>query len=98
MKIYPILDRIVVKKLDAPPRKSGQLFLPEQQTQDKPFLATVVAVPQEKYKSKDTAIFIKTGDKVLFTKYAGVEWKINQETYIILRQSDILAVICEEEA
>lgn len=98
MNIYPILDRIVVQKIEPSQPTKSQLFLPEQPTQDKPFLATVVAVPLQEHLGKDVKIFIKKGDKVLFTKYAGVEWKIDKQTFIILRQNDILAIVKEEES
>lgn len=93
MKIKPLFDRIVLKQVSLTnENSSGLVFL--ENSQEKPLIGEVVEVGDgilandEKQK-----IVVKKGDKVLFSKYAGNPFKLNQKEFIIIRQADILAII-----
>ena len=86
MKLVPLGDRVVIKALVAEETTKSGIVLPGQ-AKEKPQQAEVLAV------GKDVSDEIKEGDTVIYSKYAGNEVKIDGEEYIILRQSDILAVI-----
>ena len=94
MKIRPLHDRILVKRLDEETKTAGGLFIPDT-AKEKPIQAKVVAVGTGK-RDKDGkvhALEVKAGDKVLFAKYSGSEVKIDGEDHLILREEDILAVL-----
>jgi chaperonin GroES len=94
MKIRPLHDRILVKRLDEESKTSGGLFIPDS-AKEKPIQAKVVAVGAGK-RDKDGKIVpldVKAGDRVLFSKYSGTEVKIDGEEHLILREDDILGVI-----
>ena len=89
MTIKPLADRVVVKMLEAEETTKGGIILTSN-AQEKPQVAEVVAVgPGE----KDVIMEVKVGDKVLISKYAGTEVKVDGEEYTILKQSDILATV-----
>ena len=94
--IRPLGDRVVVKAVERPEQTKSGLFLPDT-AQEKPQEALVVAVGPGKLLDDGTRtpIDLKVGDKVLYSKYAGTEIKQLDEEYLILRESDILAVILE---
>jgi chaperonin GroES len=94
MKIRPLHDRILVKRLEEESKTSGGLFIPDT-AKEKPIRAQVVAVGSGK-RDKDGkvhALDVKAGDKILFAKYSGSEVKIDGEDHLILREDDILAVL-----
>ena len=94
MKIRPLHDRILVKRLDEETKTSGGLFIPDS-AKEKPIQAKIVAVGAGK-RDKDgkvIALDVKAGDKVLFSKYSGTEVKIDGEERLIVREDDILGVI-----
>ena len=94
MKIRPLHDRILVKRLDEESKTSGGLFIPDT-AKEKPIQALVVAVGAGK-RDKDgkiVALDVKAGDKVLFSKYSGSEVKIDDEDILIIKESDVLAKI-----
>ncbi len=92
MKLKPLFDRIVLLPKKAEETKGG-ILLPSV-AQEKSQIAKVVAVGQGgTCDGKDTPMLVKLGDEVLFSKYAGVEFEDNGQTFIIVRQADILAVI-----
>ena len=93
MKIKPLFDRIVIQPLDAEEKtKSGIVLLAKDQ--EKPQVATVVAVgPGGLVDGKEVKMVVKVGDKVLYSKYAGSEYKLDDKTYTVMRQSDVLAVV-----
>jgi chaperonin GroES len=94
MKIRPLHDRILVKRLDEETKTAGGLFIPDT-AKEKPIQAKVVAVGSGR-RDKDGkvhALDVKAGDKVLFAKYSGSEVKIDGEDHLILREEDILAVL-----
>jgi chaperonin GroES len=95
-KVRPLGDRVLAKAVERPEQTKSGLFLPDT-AQEKPQEAEVLAVGNGKLLDNGTRIPIdlKPGDKVLYSKYAGTEIVIEGEEYLILRESDILAVISE---
>ena len=93
MKIRPLFDRIVIEPIDSEEKtKSGIVLLAKDQ--EKPQRAKVVAVgPGGNVDGKDVVMQLKVGDKVLYSKYAGSEFKIDGKEVTIMRQSDVLAVV-----
>ena len=93
MKIRPLFDRIVIEPIDSEEKtKSGIVLLAKDQ--EKPQMAKVVAVgPGGNVDGKDVVMELKVGDKVLYSKYAGSEFKIDGKDVTIMRQSDVLAVV-----
>ena len=93
MTIKPLFDRVVVEQIDTEETtKSGIVLLAKDQ--EKPQMAKVVAVgPGGVIDGKEVVMNVKVGDKVLCSKYAGSEFKIDGKEVTILRQSDILAIV-----
>lgn len=93
MKLKPLQDRVVVKVLEAEEKTPTGIVLPDK-AKDKPQEGEVVAVGSGKVSESGTKLEmdVKVGDKVLFSKYAGTEVKVDREDYLILRQDDILAI------
>ena len=93
MKLAPLGDRVVLKQLAAEETTKSGIVLPGQ-NKEKPQQAEVVAVgPGGVVDGKEIKMEVKTGDQVIYSKYAGTEVKLDEEEYIIVRQSDILAII-----
>ncbi len=94
MKIRPLHDRIVAKRLAEEEKTAGGLFIPDT-AKEKPLEAQVVAVGSGKILDNGSlrALEVKVGDKVLIGKYSGSEVKIDGEEHIILGEDDILAII-----
>jgi chaperonin GroES len=94
MKIRPLHDRILIKRLEEETKTAGGLFIPDA-AKEKPIQARVVAVGSGK-RDKDgklIALEVKAGDRVMFSKYSGTEVKIDGEEHIILREDDLLAIL-----
>jgi chaperonin GroES len=94
MKIRPLHDRILAKRLAEDAKTSGGLFIPDT-AKEKPLEARVIAVgPGKILENGNTqALSVKVGDKVLIGKYSGSEVKLDGEEHIILREDDILAIL-----
>lgn len=93
MKLAPLGDRVVLKQLVAEETTKSGIVLPGQ-TKEKPQEAEVVAVgPGILPDGKEIKMSVKAGDKVIYTKYAGTEVKMDGEEYILVKQSDILAIV-----
>lgn len=93
--VKPLSDRVVVKKLEAEDRTSGGIVLPDT-AKEKPQQGEVLAVGPGKLDEKGGArqpMEVKEGDKVLFAKYSGTEFKMDGIEYLILSERDILAVV-----
>lgn len=92
--IRPLGDRVLAKAVERAEQTKSGLFLPDT-AQEKPQEAVVVAVGNGKLLDNGTRtpIDLKPGDKILYSKYAGTEIKQDDQEYLILRESDILAVI-----
>ncbi len=94
MKLRPMQDRIIVKRLEEESKTAGGIFIPET-AKEKPQKGEVVAVGNGK-KTDDGKVIpldVKVGEKVLFGKYAGTEIKVEGEEYLIMREDDILGVM-----
>ena len=93
MKLVPLGDRVVLKQLEAEETTKSGIVLPGQ-AQEKPLQAEVVAVgPGGMVEGKEVKMEVEMGDKVIYSKYAGTEVKMDGVEYIIVRQSDILAIV-----
>ncbi len=93
MKLVPLGDRVVLKQLVAEETTKSGIVLPGQ-TKEKPQQAEVIAVgPGGVVDGKEVDMHVKEGDKVIFSKYSGTEVEVDDEEYIIVKQSDILAVV-----
>lgn len=93
MSIRPLGDRVVIKSLEAEETTKSGIVLPGS-AKEKPQEAEVVAVgPGGVVDGKEIKMEVKIGDKVLYSKYAGTEVKVDGGEYIIIRQSEILAVV-----
>ncbi len=91
MKIQPLFDRIVVKQQEAQKVTSSGIILADAE-KDRPQIAEVVAVGQGGIvDGHEIVMQLKVGDKIIYPKYAGNEFKLDGQDYIILRQSDVLA-------
>ena len=92
MKIKPLADRVVIKMLEAEEKTKGGIILTSS-AQEKPEIAEIVAVgPGGVVDGEKVTMEVKVGDKVLISKYAGTEVKVDGVEYTILRQSDVLAI------
>jgi chaperonin GroES len=94
MKIRPLQDRIIVKRIPEEERSKGGIIIPDT-AKEKPIEGRVVAVGNGKVleNGKVRPLDVKPGDRVLFTKYGGNEVKLDGEEHLMLREDDILAVI-----
>lgn len=93
MRLVPLGDRVVLKELKAEETTKSGIVLPGQ-AQEKPQQAEVVAVgPGTVEDGKEVKMEVSVGDKVIYSKYAGTEVKMDDTEYIIVRQNDILAVV-----
>jgi chaperonin GroES len=94
MKIRPLHDRIVVKRLDATENKVGGLFIPDS-AKEKPQEGEVVSVGNGK-RGEDGKLIpldVKAGDRILFGKYSGSDVKIDGDEYMIMREDEVLGVL-----
>ncbi len=93
MKIRPLCDRVVVKMLEVEETTKSGIILTGA-AKEKPTVAQIVAVgPGGVVDGNKVEMYLNVGDKVLLSKYAGTEVKLDGEEYTILRQSDVLAVV-----
>lgn len=93
MKIRPLGDRVVIKRLEAEETTKSGIVLPGA-AKEKPQEAEVIAVGPGGYvDGKEVKMEVKVGDKVLFSKYSGNEVKLDGEEYTILKQDDILGIV-----
>jgi chaperonin GroES len=93
MNLKPLEDRVVVKPLEAEEKTGGGIIIPDS-AKEKPQKGEVIALGSGKTSDKGQQIpmTVKKGDKVLYGKYAGTEVTVDGEDYLIMRESDILAV------
>lgn len=93
MKIKPLFDRIVIQEVQSETKTASGLVLPDS-AQEKPQMAEVLAVgPGGIVDGKEIVMQIKVGDKILYNKYAGSQFKLDGEEVTILKQSDVLAIV-----
>ena len=94
-RIRPLADRVVVKPLDREETTKSGLFLPDTVSKERPMEGTVLAVGEGRLddNGKRVPMHVKAGDKVLFAKYSGTEYKVDDVEYLILSEKDILGII-----
>lgn len=93
MKLLPLADRVVLKQCVAEETTASGIVLPTA-SQEKPQYAEVIEVgPGEIVDGKNVPMEVKIGDKVIYTRYAGMDVKLDKEEYVIVKQSDILAIV-----
>lgn len=94
MKIRPLHDRLVVKRVAEEAKTTGGLYIPDS-AKEKPARGRVIAVGEGKRDENGNRIVpdVKEGDEILFGKYAGTELKLEGEEHIVLREDEVLAVI-----
>ena len=94
MKIRPLQDRIIVKRLEGEEKSKGGIIIPDT-AKEKPQEGKVIAVGKGKVTEdgKLQPMDVKTGDRVLFSKYAGTEVNIEGEEHLIIREDDVLGVL-----
>ena len=93
MAIKPLFDKVVIKAIEMSEKTASGIVLPSA-AKERPQLATVIAVgPGGMLDGKEVSMVVKEGDTVLYSKYAGSEFKIDGEEVVIVRQADILAIV-----
>lgn len=93
MKLVPLGDRVVLKHLVAEETTKSGIVIPGQ-NKEMPQQAEVVAVgPGISEEGKEVKMYVKVGDKVIYSKFSGTEVKLDNEEYVIVKQSDVLAII-----
>jgi chaperonin GroES len=94
MKIRPLHDRILVKRLEEEEKTKGGIIIPDS-AKEKPQEGKVIAVGNGKLTDDGnlTPLDVKKGDKILFSKYAGTEVNVDGEEHIIIREDDVLGII-----
>ena len=96
MKVKPLHDRIVVKRIEEEEKTKGGIIIPDA-AKEKPQEGRVIAVGDGKVldNGQKAALTVKVKDKILFGKYSGSEIKINGEEHLIMREDDVLAIITD---
>ena len=94
MKVRPLHDRILVKRLDQEAKSKGGIIIPDT-AKEKPMEGRVIAVGAGKVNEEGvvTPLDVKKGDRILFSKYSGTEIKLDGDEHLIIREEDILAVL-----
>ncbi len=89
INITPLADRVIIQQAEAETTTASGIIIPDT-AQEKPQKGTVIAVGKG---TKDNPMTVKVGDKILYGKYAGTELKYNNSDFMIMKESDILAII-----
>ena len=94
MKIRPLHDRLIIKRLEEEEKTKGGIIIPDT-AKEKPIEGKVIAVGQGRMNKdgKKVPMDVKKGDRILFAKYGGTEVKIDGEEHLMMREDDVLAVI-----
>lgn len=92
MKLKPIGDKLVIEMVEVEEKTSSGIVLPTS-AKEAPSVAKVLAVGDEILKDEDKKDLIKVGDKIIFSKYAGTEVKLDKKEYIVVKIADVLAVV-----
>ena len=90
MNVQPLADRVLVQPQEAEEKTAGGIIIPDTAKKERPIEGKVLAVGQG---TKDEEMVLKVGDKVLYGKYSGTEVELDGENFLIMRQSDVLAVV-----
>lgn len=96
-RIRPLADRVVVKPVEREEKTKGGIYLPDTASKERPMEGTVLAVGEGRIddNGKRIPMSVKPGDRVIFAKYSGTEFKIDDVEYLILSEKDILGIIQE---
>ncbi len=96
MKVKPLYDRVLVKRIEVEEKTESGIIIPDA-AKEKPMQGEIIATGEGRVSDdgKVIPLKVKAGDKVLFSKYAGTEVKIKGEEYLIMREDDIMAIIEE---
>ena len=99
MKLRPLQDRVLIRRVEPETKSAGGIFIPDT-AQEKPMEGAVVAVgPGIRHEDgKLHPLDVKRGDRVLFGKWSGTEVKLDGVEYLIMKESDIMGVLAEEQA
>jgi chaperonin GroES len=94
MNVRPLHDRVIVKRLEEEEKTAGGIIIPDT-AKEKPQQGKVMAVGKGRFMENGqiAPLTVKEGDRVLFSKYAGTEVKLNNEEVLIMREDDILAIV-----
>jgi chaperonin GroES len=93
MKVQPLYDRILLKRIETKEQKKGEIIIPDS-AKEKPMEGKVIAVGSGRIeKGERIPLEVKVGDTVLFGKYAGTEIKIDDREHVILREDEVLGII-----
>jgi chaperonin GroES len=94
LKLRPLFDRVLVKRIDGEEKTKGGLFIPDN-AKEKPLEGEVVAVGNGKILENGDikAMSVKVGDRVLFAKYAETEVKLDNQSYLLLREDDLMGIL-----
>ncbi len=94
MKLKPLHDRIVVKRMEEEEKTAGGIIIPDT-AKEKPQQGKVMAVGDGKFTDNGsrTPLTVKEGDRILFSKYAGTDIKVEGEELLIMREDDVLAIV-----
>lgn len=94
MKLRPLHDRVIVKRIEEEEKSSGGIIIPDT-AKEKPQQGEVIAVGKGKIleNGKVNPLTVKKGDRILFGKYAGTDIKVEGEEHLIMREDDILAIV-----
>ncbi len=93
MKLVPLMDRVVLKQIEAEETTKSGIVLPGS-AQEKPQMAEIIAVgPGGMIDGNEVTMAVKAGDRVIYSQYAGTKAKVDGVEYIIVRQNDILAIV-----
>ena len=97
MKVKPLHDRLVVKRLEEEEKTKGGIIIPDA-AKEKPQEGRVIAVGEGKVleNGQKAPLSVKVGDKILFGKYSGTEIKIDGDEHLILREDDVLAIVADK--
>jgi chaperonin GroES len=95
LRIRPLADRVVIKPAEREERTKGGIYLPDTASKERPMEGTVVAVGDGRVddNGKRIPMNVKAGDRVLFAKYSGTEYKVDDVEYLVMAEKDILGVI-----
>ena len=93
VKVFPLADRVVIRPMEETATMKGGLYIPDT-AKEKPIQGEVIAVgPGRREKGEVVPMELKVGDRVVYGKYSGTEVTIDDQQYLILRESDVLAIV-----
>ncbi len=96
-RIRPLADRVVIKPVEREEKTKGGIFLPDTASKERPMEGTILAVGDGRRDDNGNIVpmNVKVGDRILFAKYSGTEYKVDDVEYLILAEKDILGIVVE---